>query len=105
MNKILKKIEYIQDNVLCCDDETLDIIAALIRMKADQPEKYTFMLHKHVDDFIYVVNYAEGHHRTFTIGERAYLEYLRAGAVSLGRIEKDLTLRLPEEIIMYNPEA
>lgn len=48
-----------------------------------------YMLHNFIDDFIYIVYYADGSYHYFCKGRDAYIEYKNWG-VKLGRKTKDL---------------
>lgn len=61
------------------------------KIREDYERKENFMLHDDVDDYIYIVYYANGDHHYFCKGKDAYNRYIKdSNAVRVARKTKDL---------------
>lgn len=66
-----------------------DLIDEVLYENYDKKEN--FFLHDSLDDYIYIIDYKDGHYRYEVIGSKAYNEFNKAeDAIAIRRKTKDL---------------
>ena len=73
------------------DPATMDAVKQLLAKREKELYNERWWSHGKTDNYIYIVNYANGDYHMDYLGERSYQRYLKDDdAVSIGRRTKDL---------------